>query len=254
MAAVTQDQTLSMTVQPSAIPTRYAAERPAMSAPGMAWYVNAAPASNIGNSGPQLNAAGVVSTQSGTISATYGNPFATLGWDSVVLWNTEATRTFTPAGQSLVATLYSQLYEFALPSPGLALDLAVGLPITISINSMPLVTDGTTVTIDPSQPVAISFQADQPTCTLYQMQLFDLLPNSATAPTALENVVVFGATGIAAAFEIPPDPFVVGHNYVLRGICQQGGFPTLSSGDLTNRELPLSVGYLDSGVFTVAAP
>ena len=252
MAGVAQNQTLSATVHPATISQRYAAIRPAMGNLGMAWYLNAAPASNIGNSGPQLNAVGVAVTDSGALSATYGNPFAQLGWDAVLTWYTVESRAFTPAGQALAATLYAQLYQFALPTAGVDLSVPAGLPITILLNGTPLVTDGTTVTIDPTKSVDISFQADQATCTLYQMQLFDLVPNAAN--TALQNNLVFGATGVAADFQMPPDPFVVGHNYALRGICLGGGFPTIASGDLTNRSLPLSVGYADGGVFTVAGP
>jgi hypothetical protein len=218
-----------------------------------AWYLNAAPASSIGNSGPQLNALQLLSTSSGAISASYGNPFTGLGWDTVMLWDSYEYRTFVPAGQTLAATLYTQLYEYALPTAGVTLDVPAGLPITISINSTPLVSDGATVTIDPNQQVDISFATDSSNgCTLYQMQLFDLVPNAAN--TALQSNLVFGATGVAADFKIPPDPFVVGHNYALRGICLSGGFPTLATGDLTNRALPLSVGYMDGGVFTVAGP
>jgi hypothetical protein len=170
-----------------------------------------------------------------------------------MLWDTYEYRTFVPTGQTLAATLYTQLYEYALPTAGVTLDVPAGLPITISINSTPLLTDGATVTIDPTKQVDISFATDQASsCSIYQMQLFDLVPNSGN--TALQNNLVFGATGVAADFKIPPDPFVVGHNYALRGICLSGGFPSLATGDLTNRTLPLSVGYMDGGVFTVASP
>jgi hypothetical protein len=252
MAAVPQNLTLSATVQPSTISGRYTAARPAVGTLSMAWYLNAAPASEIGNSGPQLNAAGVAPTDTGALSATYGNPFSSLGWDAVMLWDTVEYRTFTPSGQTLPATLYAQLYEYVLPTAGVTADVPAGLPITISINSTPLVTDGMTITIDPTMQVDISFQTDTSApCTLYQMQLFDLVN---TGGTALANTLVFGATGVAADFKIPPDPFVVGHHYALRGICLSGGFPTLATGDLSNRALPLSVGYLDGGVFTVAGP
>ena len=53
---------------------------------------------------------------------------------------------------------------------------------------------------------------------------------------------------------IPAGVFTTGKTYSIRAHCYRGGFPGLASGDFSQRDLPLSVGYLDSGVFTVAAP
>ena len=45
--------------------------------------------------------------------------------------------------------------------------------------------------------------------------------------------------------------FQLGSTYTLRTICIQGGYPDAAIGDLRKRELPIAVGYLDGGLFTV---
>jgi hypothetical protein len=61
-------------------------------------------------------------------------------------------------------------------------------------------------------------------------------------------VLVEGASG---AFVVPHDVFDAGKLYSLRAVCIQGGFPSLTSGDLTQRALPIARGYFDVGVFEV---
>ena len=52
---------------------------------------------------------------------------------------------------------------------------------------------------------------------------------------------------------LPNDVFAVGKTYMIRAHCIVGGFPGIATGDLTNRTLPYSVGYLDAGIFQVMA-
>jgi len=42
-----------------------------------------------------------------------------------------------------------------------------------------------------------------------------------------------------------------GDVYMIRGYTIVGGYPGLAQGDLTMRQLPYSIGYLDGGIFTV---
>jgi hypothetical protein len=57
----------------------------------------------------------------------------------------------------------------------------------------------------------------------------------------------------AKSVAIPNDVFVAGKTYMIRGHCLVDGFPGLATGDFTQRQLPLSLGYLDGGIFTVMA-
>jgi hypothetical protein len=91
--------------------------------------------------------------------------------------------------------------------------------------------------------------SDAPNNTVYDVQLYDLLPNAMA--TAIEYHLVFAATSDEAHFDIPPEVFQVGHSYMVRAFSTAGGYPAIASGDLVTRQLPLSQSFLDSGVFTV---
>ncbi len=253
LAAVTADQTLDITVDQTTAATRFATPMPALDAPTFNWAVVAAPGYAIANgTGPQLTAGGLAITDPGTITEPFGNPFVPAhDWRSMFVWSTGATRTFTPTGQMLVATLSAGLYQVLEPAPALTLDLPAGLPQIITLAGTPLVLDGASVIIDPLHAVTVSFTNDQASNTLYQLQLFELLPDA--AGTALVQNLRFGATGTQASFILPPEQFIAGHTYSLRAICISGGYPAIAAGDLSQRQLPVAVGYFDSGVFTVAA-
>jgi len=186
----------------------------------------------------------------------YGNPFVgTHDWPDVVTWSTSASRTYTPPALGLPVTASTGLYQLASPAAGLTLDLPAGLPITITMGGTALTTDGATMTVDPNKAVPVSFVADVADNTLFQLQLFELVPNAPTGATALAYQQKLGASSTNGPnFLLPPELFEVGKVYVLRAVCIQGGFPTIATGDLTNRALPQAVGYMDSAVFTVAAP
>jgi hypothetical protein len=96
--------------------------------------------------------------------------------------------------------------------------------------------------------------ADRPTNLFYQWNVYELVPNAAMPPTALARKVVYAALGTETTITIPNDVFVAGKIYTIRAHCVQGGYPGFSTGDLQDRDVPYAVGYLDSGVFTVAAP
>ncbi len=248
MTAVTPDTTLAMTIHPGAVAARYANVRPAFSNLGMAYYIDAAPGYTIAsNTGPQLDAVGVAPTDSGNVSHMFANPFTGEGWNTIVVWVTGESRAYT--ANNLPVTLNAGMNEFVEPGSGLDLQLDAGLPTSISINQVPLLSDGMTIAIDPTKAVDLSFVPDMPGATLSQMQLFELVPN--TAGTALQYQFRLGCTGTDPHFVVPADAFVSGHTYTLRAISNRGGFPGVASGDLTMRSLPLVQAYADSGVFTV---
>jgi hypothetical protein len=248
MTQVTPDTTLAMTLHPSAVAARYANVRPAVANLGMAYYIDAAPGYLVANnSGPQLDAVGVAATDSGAVSHMFANPFTGDGWNTIVVWVTNESRTYTVNG--LPVTAYAGMNEFVEPGAGLDLQLDAGLPTSISLNQMPLLTDGMTIAIDPTKAADLSFVPDMPGATLSQIQLYELVPNAAN--TAQQYLFKFSCTGTDPHFVAPAGAFVSGHTYVLRAISNKGGFPGVASGDLTMRALPLVQAYADSGVFTV---
>jgi len=246
---------LDVHIQPNTAATRLNMTSPANPTLSMAWSVVAAPAWQYGNNtGPVLQSLGVVQTDTGNIITPYGNPFEGLGWKSLFTWNATKARTYTPMGQTLVMTLHSGIYEVAEPTAGTTLDLPAGLPVLVSINKTPLTSDGLTVTIDPATAVELALVADKPTATFYQFNIYEIVPNTAVPPNALDYKIVYAAYSVSSTVMIPHDVLVAGKLYTIRAHCIQGGYPMISTGNLQERGLPLSVGYLDSGVFTVAAP
>lgn len=250
MTAVAPSETLDIKVGPPAvIAQRFAPARPALPTFGMAWYLHAAPGYEIANdNGPLLHAAGVAMADTGVINQPYGNPFVAKGWPTVLTWNTVAARTYTPPPGTLPIELHAGLFQLVQPTAGMTLDLPAGLPEVITIDGKPLSTDGLAVTA-PTKPVTVSFVAGITTNTLYQIQLYEIAPNM--GGTALVQNLKVSATGLQPQMTLPPDLFVAGKVYNLRAICIQGGYPAIADGDFTKRELPVTVGYLDGGVFTV---
>jgi hypothetical protein len=250
MTAVAASETLDIMVgPPAAVSMRFAPARPAMPALSMAWYLHAAPGYEVANdNGPLLHAASVAMADTGMISATYGNPFVAKGWPTLLTWSTVATRTYTPTVQMLPIDLHAGLYQLAVPTAGMVLDLPAGLPEVITIDGKPLSTDGLSIA-KPTKPVKVTFVSSITNNTLYQLQLYEIIPNMGA--TALVQQIMLSATGIKPEFTLPPDLFVSGHVYNLRAICIQGGYPDVAVGDLRKRDLPTAVGYLDGGVFTV---
>jgi hypothetical protein len=171
-------------------------------------------------------------------------------WTSTMLWQLQATRVYTPPAAGLPVTLAASAAERAQLAPGLEMRLPAGLPARISLNGTLLVNDGISIA-KPARAVQVSFETDVATNTLYQLQLFKLVPNGAMPPTALALQQKVAATGAAPRFTLPPELFEAGGLYTMRAAAVQGGFPAAADGDLTQRELPIAVSFLDSGVFEV---
>ncbi|MGE0547794.1 MAG: hypothetical protein AB7O24_26595 [Kofleriaceae bacterium] len=250
LVPVTADKTLDITVQPAAATARFNRPRPATTSVVSNWALSAAPAAKYTlNQGPVLQSGGLVTTDASVlINATYGNPFASKGWDSIFLWNTNATRTYMPPAKP-VLTLQAGLQQFVTPSAGLTLDLPAGLPESIVFNGVPLTQDGLTVPT-PTTAVTVTFLSNIIENTMYRIDVNEYIVNETATGYDVARRITF--TSVEPRFVIPPEVFQPGdHLYVVRAHCVQGGHPTFDDGDITNRALPLTIGFLDSGVFQV---
>jgi hypothetical protein len=246
---------LDVKIDPNAVATRLAGTSPPVSALSMAWSVVAAPAWKLANNtGPVLNAVSVAQTDPGTVTAMFGNPFTDLGWTSLFTWAGNRSRTYTVPKFGLALTLYAGLNHLDDVAPGLVMDQPAGLPVLVSINKTALNADGLSITLDPAKSVELSLVADRATNLFYQWNIYEVVPNAAMPPTALDYKVAYVALSNETTVKVPNDIFVAGKVYMIRAHCVQGGFPSFSTGDLQNRDVPYAVGYLDAGVFTVAAP
>ena len=246
---------LDVRVDPAALVTRLNGTSPANTSIGMSWSVVAAPGwQRANNLGPVLVSAGVSTTDPGMLTTPYGNPFTSLGWNSLMTWAAGKTRAYTEPVSTLAATLGSGLLHQDEPSAGLMLDQPAGLPVLISINRQPLNSDGQAVMLDPTKAVELSLIADRTTNTYYQWNVYELVPNAAMPPTALEYKLVYLAQATETSVTIPHDVFEAGKHYTIRGHAFAGGYPAAASGDYQTRALPHAVGYLDSGVFRVMGP
>jgi hypothetical protein len=244
---------LDVKIDPAAVAMRLAGTSPPVSALSMAWSVVAAPAWQLANNnGPLLNAVGVAPTDPMMVTAMFGNPFSDLGWTSLFTWAANRSRAYTVPKFSLGLTLYAGLIHQDDVAPALVMDQPAGVPVLVSVNQTPLSQDGLTLTIDPTKAVTLSLVADRATNLFYQWNIYEVVPNAAM--TALEYKVAYVALSNETTMKVPNDVFVAGKVYMIRAHCIQGGFPTFASGDLKNRDVPYAVGYLDAGVFTVAAP
>ncbi|MFT3692898.1 MAG: hypothetical protein QM831_07140 [Kofleriaceae bacterium] len=253
MADVTT-QPLDVHLSPSAIAARLAMPTPHGTAVGMSWSTNASPAADLANgTGPQLNAATILTTDSGAITAPSGNPFSAKGWKTTFNLGTNSSRTYAVPGLgNFVGTFYTGLNQIAEVGPGLTMDTPAALPVLVSINSMPLSVDGNTISLTAGKSVTLSMVTDgTPDPLFYQFNIYELRENAAA--TALETHVAYVAVSDTTMVTVPSDVFVAGKTYFIRAHCIKGGYPSFSTGNFFDRNLPYSVGYLDAGVFTVAA-
>jgi len=254
MSVNTANKTLTQTIDPTAPGARFAAARPAPSGLSMYWEVLAAPDSQHGNAGgTQLNLAAVPSTQAaGPINASYANPFGSLGWGSVLAWLASESRQFTDTASGQSITLSTGLQQFVDASSTDPLDLPAGVPLTVSIDQMPLVTDGMAVALDLSATgtSVLSIDGpDRPNSDLYEWTVYELVPGA----TALSASPRLDAYAVQPTITIPTSVFVAGHIYSIRAFCRVGGYPSLATGDIETTQFPTSLGYHDSGAFTVSA-
>jgi hypothetical protein len=257
LAAVQLDQTLSAAIDPATALARMGSAQPAPTATSTNWSLVAAPGYAIAStSGVLLNAAAAAPTDT-SVAATYTSQFMANDWHPVFTWAPTGSHVSNVAFGSgtLPVTTFTQLVDFMDASTGpLSANLPAGQPLAISLAGTPLVTDALAVPLDVTQRLDVSFTADVADNTLYQVDVFLLVPNDPTTPTAYVFQNVMAMTGVTADFTIPANTLQVGSSYVIRAVCLSGGFPAVATGDLTQRALPLAEGLLDSGAFTVTAP
>ena len=252
MAAVAASSALDVTIQPAMPQTRFGAVRPSVANIAMGWDLRAAPGYlYANNNGPLLAAAALTPASAAKITQAYGNPFVARGWNAIFNWNNYEYRTVTVAGPNLPTTLYAGLQQLAEPAAALSLTIPAPLPITISLDGIALSADNLSVKLDATKPATASFVADRPGSTYTNVQVYELVPNAPTGATSLVYQFRYSASGFGTSYEIPPSVLQVGHYYTIRANCITGGYPAINSGDLTQRDLPFSQGYADSGVFTV---
>lgn len=241
---------------PSTIGSRLAMPTPAAtSAVAIGWSTNASPGWEIANAaGPQLAAGSLLTTDSGALTAPFGNPFASKGWKTTFSYNSNKSRQYAvPQLGNLPATFYTGINSIYELSAGLTVEPAAALPVLVSINSKPMTTDGLTVTIDPAKAVTLTMVTDytMPAPTFYQYNIYELRENAAST---LEAHVAYVVVSDKPTTSIPSDAFTAGKTYWVRAHTINGGYPSFAAGNFWDRNLPYSVGYLDSGLFTAAAP
>lgn len=250
MTAVAASDTLDVMVgPPAAVAARFAPARPAVPNLSMVWQLHAAPGAQYAvDTGPLLHQAAVAMADTGMINVMYGNPFVAKGWPTTLTWQASASRSYTPAGQTLPATLSAGLQQIVAPTAGLVLDFPAGLPEAISIDNRPLSTDGVMIA-KPTAPVHVTFVSAIQNNTLYAVNLYALVPNA--GGTALVHDLRITSFARAPEVTFPSELFEAGTFYVLRAYCIQGSFDKVAEGDLRVRSLPYAHGFLDSGVFAV---
>jgi hypothetical protein len=242
---------LNITITPAPTAARYAAARPAVAPAAASWAVRAAPGAALAvDNGPLLHAAAVdLAAPTLTLAQTYGNPFLDLQWPTTMSWTTTAQRVYMAGTPPLPATLSAAMTERVAPASGLTLTQPAPLPVLVSLDGVALSTDGTMIP-RPTRAVTVTFVAETPTATMFQLQVLRLVPNAgSTALVASQRLFAASAT---PRFVIPPEIFEPGALYTLRAITVQGGFPGVAVGDLSQRSLPVATAFLDSGVFQVS--
>ena len=254
MVPVTADQMLDVKVSSGTLAMRYSLVRPAVTGLSMSWSLVAAPGYKLAsNAGPKLASASMVSGEG--FSAKYGNPFAARGWNTILTLATSSSRVYMAPVTMAPISLFAGMNQFVEPSPMMTLNLPAGLPLLIKVDGVLLSTDDQPIK-PPSQFVRVTFETDTPggigapSATLYQLEVWDLVPSMPPANT-LERQLVFSAASDAASFALPPEVFQMGHRYTLRAVATLGGYPSLRDGDFVTRSLPLAQSFLDSTVIAV---
>jgi hypothetical protein len=249
--AVTPNNTtataVNIPIDPTGFSTRYSAVRPAPGAMSMSYSINAAPGWSILNqTGIQLAAGGNAMTDS-MLTTSYGNPFESLMWKTVLTFSTSTPRMTPFMHMGMPVSLGAGMYQLQIQDPANTLTLPAPLPITVRIANQALTTDGMSVTIDVTKPIEVKADLDKTTApTALGVNVDELTSTGA-------RMRVLNALGIGPdSITLPPNTFAAGKTYVIQYVTYQGGYPNAMSGDLQTQALPLSVAYLDSGVFTVA--
>ena len=250
LAPVAHDQMIAMPLDAAGIAARLTGEKPAeTTAAGLSWSITAAPAFAQGVTVGPLLASGAVAPTATTLGATFGNPFAaTHMWSSLLAFSAARSRTYAPAGAMGPSIgLVTALGEVTVPDATTPIAAAVALPLVITVGITPLVADGTSVLIDATKPVPVSFTTDGMPASLFEMELVELVPNGATF-TQKRLLVLASDT---PSWQIPASFLAPAHRYFFRAITISGGYGDVATGDLSTVTTPYAMGSHDGGVFTV---
>jgi len=247
MTAVAADQTFTAAISPMTDSARYAAAQPAMTSFQVGWEVDAA-------TGPNTTSGIGITLVNGTpqltdtaITASYGNPFTTApNWPVLVDYNTTTYRTYM-IGMTTPVGFAAGLYTYTNDAAGQTLDLPAGLPTLVSLDKQALASDGMTITLPSGQPVELGFTADRTANSSYVFQIGEITVGGSGAV----RTPIADAWSSTPDIVVPPALFVSGHSYVVRAVCLSGGLPNVASGDYLTSMYPVSIGYLDSALFTV---
>jgi hypothetical protein len=248
MTAVAADQMLAVTLDTDLPVTRMANARPVVAPPAYNWSVTAAPGAAAGfTTGPGLAFGGLVPGGVVPLSVPYGNPFAERSWPATFTWAATSLRTYTPEGQPPVVLTALLVRIASAPSDGGQLDFGVCLPLSVTVQGAVLNTDGATIAIDRTKPVAVSFSTDNGTADLFSIVVHEVV--SGTVTTLVPR---FHSVNRQTSWSLPADVFEAGKSYSVRAHCHRDGFPNQAAGDFETRQLPTATGFLDGGVFTVS--
>lgn len=240
-----QNKTLSANIPAAVVASRFAAQMPAVSPPTQSWRIDASPGYSVGLPIGFLLAGGAIAQDATSISATYASPFSTR-WHPTITYTANSQRSFSLGANS--TTMNSSLQVIAEAAPSLSLDAPAGLPTMTAINKMPLNADGMTVSLDVAGPVYVDITSDRTENTLYEVTVVEI----AAAETQITRTSVGVVTGIDSHLPLPPGILQRGHTYYLQVTCTMGGYAKAASGDLQTFALPVSRGYQEGAVFTIA--
>lgn len=240
------DRTIAVTIDPT-VPNRTAAQRPVVAGQGMSYSITAAPGAAVGqNAGPQLASAVIPPASPALLTATYGNPFA--AWPAVLRVGMSASRTVTPFDLPGTAYLYGGALFVGPPETQTA-PLDSPLPVLVTVAGRALATDNLDVPLDRTRPVEITAEFDRPgVAGLYTATLFELVPDGAGGFARVPRAEFASTT---PTWRVPASVFDAGTTYFIRAGLYADGYDAAMNGDQATVSLPITFGYLDSGVFQV---
>lgn len=240
-----QYQSLAATITAGAVASRFGAQMPGVPPPTQSWRIEAAPGYAVGLPVGLLLAEGPVAPDATTIGATYANPFSAQ-WRPTIRYLATSQRSVTIG--SATAVMSSSLQAIAEATTSQTLEMAAGLPTMTAINNMPLTTDGATLSLDVAGPVYVDITADRTPNTLYEITVVEMT----AVGTQITRTPVAVVKGIESRLQLPPGAVQRGRTYSLHILCTAGGYTKAAAGDLQAFALPVSRGYQEGAVFTVA--
>lgn len=245
VAPVTADQMLSATIDQNAVDARLMGQMPAGGAFAVSYSVSAAPAFSHGSLAGVTLKSGTLAATDTAVTGSYANPFmASHQWTAGMAVTASKPRTYHLGGATGPAVGLSGGLQAISEASGTAVAMTAAVPKSITVGIMPVTTDDASVLIDASKPVPVSITTDMGPASLYMIELYQL--DAAGVPTRVLELI-----SDQPSWQVPSMFFQPATHYYLRGMAIDGGFADAASGDLSTLAPPYSIGFLDSGVFTV---